>query len=177
MKTFAATAIALSLVVGSIAFAHAPRLTFYDAGFDYASNAQESVAYVELDRNGDGTGLRLSFSSVPGVSGLPTVTIREVPDTGRKDVFGNSVLASRDDLAEITVVAFGMEERLVTLHHEGASLLRTVDSYLRVVQELGFDVDPVLSHGSAKVFTFGDGDVQYRLVFAYSGQSVRVTLT
>ena len=177
MKTFAATAIALSLLVGSIAFAHAPRLALYDAGFDYTSNAQESIAYVELDRNGNGTGLRLTSSSVPGVSGLPTVTIKEVPDAGRNDIFGNGVLASRDELAEITVVAFGMEERLVTLHHEGANLVRTVDSYLRVVQELGFDVDPVLSHGSTKVFTFSDGDVQYRLVFAYSGQSVRVTLT
>lgn len=176
MKTIAATALALSLLIGSLALANAPRLTFDDSGFDYAPNDQEQIAYVQLER--DAGGLRLSFSSIPGASNLPTVTVKEVIETGIEGIFGNDVLASRDDLAEISVIARGKDAaRLVTLHHEYANLSRTVDNYLRVVQELGYDVEPVLNYGATKVFTFSDGATEYRIVFAYAGKSVRVTIT
>jgi len=42
MKTFAATAIAHSLLFGSLARAHAHRLTFDGSGFDDRPNRQES---------------------------------------------------------------------------------------------------------------------------------------
>jgi hypothetical protein len=45
------------------------------------------------------------------------------------------------------------------------------------VQALGFDVDLVLNHGTTRVFSISDGAAQYRIVFAYAGKSVRVTIT
>ena len=167
------TAIAAALLLGTFALAN-PTLTFDDSGFDYRPSDDETIAYVDLERAGDE--LRFVLSNMPGNDGLPSVRVAEIADLQHEDPFGQDVLASVAELDEITVSGRGTATDLIRVNHDGANLTETVERYLATIQRLGYQTQPAFSTTTVKVFTFGAGALEYRVVFHAQNGYVQVRI-
>jgi hypothetical protein len=168
------TLFAIALLATTIAFAN-PRLTFDDSGFDYRPTDDETIAYVDLTRDGDA--LRLTFSNQPGSEALPTVSVAEIVDLDHEDVLGNDVLATVAELDEVAVLYRGTSVGVITIDHAAADLGQTVQSYLTVLERLGFATQCESETATLKVYTFGDGAAAFRAVFHQQDGSVQVRIT
>lgn len=167
------TAFAIALLLATIAFAN-PRLTFDDSGFDYRPTDDETIANVDFDRDGDE--LIVTISNQPGSDRLPTIWIDEIVDIDREDALGNEVLATVDDLEEVSLTRRGTSDSVIAIDHDGADLAQTVASYLTVFERLGYDTSCSYDTATLKVYTFGDGAAAYRAVFHQQGGSVQVRI-
>lgn len=167
------TLCAIALLLGTIAFAN-PRLTFDDSGFDYRPTDDETIGYVDFARHGDE--LRLTFSNQPSSDVLPTVSIGEIVDLDRADVLGSDLLATVDDLQEVALMRRGTSDGVIAIDHDGADLRHTVQSYLAVLDRLGYDAQCEFDTATLKVYTFGDGAAAYRAVFRQEDGYVQVRI-
>ncbi len=167
------TALAAALLLGTFATAN-PTLAFDDSGFDYRPSDDASIASVALERAGDE--LRFVLSNEPGNDGLPGVRIAEIADLQYQDALGHDALASVAELDEIAVSGRGTTTDLICVNHDGANLTETVERYLATIQQLGYQAQPAFSTTTVKVFTFGTGALEYRMVFHAQDGYVQVRI-
>ncbi len=167
------TALAATLLLGTFVLAN-PTLTFDDSGFDFQPSDDATIAYIDLERAGDE--LRFAFSNQPGNDSLPAVRIAEIADLQHQDAFGRDALATIAELDEITVSGRGSATDLISVNHDGANLTETVERYLATIQRLGYQAQPAFSTTTVKVFTFGTGALEYRMVFHAQNGYVQVRI-
>lgn len=173
MKKVLASALAASLVVGSIALAQPMQFTLDDSGFSYAAR-DDAPAYVGLVR--DGNALRLTFSSTSDGATLPIVNVENVPELAGEDSFGNDRLATFENLAEIQLIRHGAIARGFAVVHENVDFGAAVDAYLQAIEALGFTAVADEGTSAVKVYTFQDGDATLRAMFRRTGADLRVDL-
>lgn len=143
----------------------AQNLIIDDSGFDF-SDTDIETAYLDMQRTDNG--LVIIFSDTNLGSILPPVAV-VVPKVAGDDIFGEDRVADLGDIDEVDFMAAGNTGLVFEAIHEDTVVRSVSNSYLEVLEGLGFIATPISERTNLRVLELDDGSLQLRAVFRNAG--------